>query len=216
MTSETEAAITAMNMLLHSNQDDHVVAETLFPYLQSSEYLIRSKAFAFLVFRPLPSLSEPLLTLLEKGEEREWELRALAALEALGDPSVVPRIRPLLFQRERPLLIRGALGVIAALGKAEAVEAIALLLLHPNRCYLKDPLLAAALAKLLASPEDAEMWEEKRCENQELAKAYRELMPLMEQKTQIGVYPFRDYLLMMARKQGLEDRVFQRAMYYRL
>ncbi len=60
------------------------------------------------------------------------------------------------------------------------------------------------------------MWEEKRCKNQELADAYREFMPLMEQKTLIGVYPFRDYLLMMARKQGLEDRVFQRAMYYRL
>ncbi len=215
-TSEIRQGIAFMNELLHEGGDDTAVARLLLPYLQKPEYLLRSKAFAFLHWRPLPTLRDELLSVLENGEEREWELRALAALEDLGDQAAAARLHPFLFQSERPLLIRGSFWVLATLGGDEAQEAIAAFLLHPRRCYLKDGFIAAALARLLLPEAERTRWENRLASSEDLVRAYDALVPLMKQKSFVGVYPFGDYLLLMARQQGIGDRLFQRTMYYRL
>ncbi len=215
MALERQKSIDRLNALFASAESDAALALLLRPYLFSSDYLVRSKAWAFLVRRPLPPLREELVGFLKGGENREWELRALAALEAMADPGTAPGIAPLLFQWQRPLLIRGALWVLVQLGGAEAEGAVADFLLHPNRRFLKDGYLSAALKRMLEADETALRWQKRLSTNVELRSLHQKLLRAKEQKNRSGVYPFRDYLLLMAKRQGWDGDVFRRAMYYR-
>lgn len=209
-----------LNALLHHPGGEDEVARLLRPYLYHEDYVLRSKAFAFLPWRPLRPLTPVLLGFLNGTEKREWELRALAGLAAGGDPALASPLTPLLGQQSRPLLMRGTLWVLAVVGGETARNAIAGFLCSPCRRYLKDSFLADTLGRLLAKPAEQDGWASLLRENDALAAVFSAYQPLLadrkkEQNDFTNVYPCRDYLLIMARKQGVPDRYFRRAMYYR-
>lgn len=186
--------------------------ETLF----DDDYLIRSRCFSLLDRHWFPELRETLLAIVFGEEPREWQLRALAALEHSGDTSLSDDLEPLLFQRQKPLLIRGGLWVVASLGGERAIEVMARFLKSPFRGYLKPSFVADALARAVGNTARGDaLWREYCDSDGELATISSYYQGFVTENPLLQVYPYPDYLSKAAMEQGYSAKELKRAIYWK-
>lgn len=195
---------------LSSSSDSAFLRQCLF----EEDYLLRSKAF-FVAERHIDdAVLEGIFAILE-DDEREWQLRALSVLCRHPREISPETLRPLLFQREKPLLIRGALLTVSEIGGEAALDLIAEFLMSPFSGYLKDDFLAECFASALAKTEKGEVyWAKREAETEGLASLAARLRFKVKDNELLMVYPYPDYLSRMAEKQGYTPKEWKRASFF--
>lgn len=183
--------------------------------LHHADYLTRSRAYALLEKMYGEYLLPSLLAVVHGEEQREWQLRALAVLAARGDSRRLPELQPLLYQRDKPLLLRAILRVLVLWGDAASLAAAVDFIDSPYAGFLKTSFLEDSLRQLVLRDLDMQKnWQRlcatrpALCQWDAALKATRDLNPL------ISVYPHPDYLVHMARKQGINAKTLKRALYF--
>ena len=195
---------------LSSSSDSAFLRQCLF----EEDYLLRSKAF-FVAERHIDDVVlEGIFAILEE-EEREWQLRALSVLCRHPRTDYLERLRGPLFQREKPLLIRGALLTVSEIGGEAALDLMAEFLMSPFSGYLKDDFLAECFASALAKTENGEnYWAKLEAETEGLASLAARLRFKVKDNELLMVYPYPDYLSRMAEKQGYTPKEWKRASFF--
>lgn len=184
--------------------------------LLDDDYLVRSRCFALLERRWFPSLRRDLLAILQGDWERQWQLRALAALARSGDNTLCRDLEPLIFQRSKPLLLRGALWVVASLGGNDALEIMGRFLLSPYCGYLKPSFVADAMALAVANTKAGENIWRCCCENDSnLAKSVNYYRGFITENPLLQVYPYPDYLSKAAMEQDIGAKELKQALYFK-
>ncbi len=184
--------------------------------LFDEDYLVRSRSFALLERLWFPELRETLLSIVKGEEPREWQLRAMAALERSGDRSLCEDLESLVFQRNKPLLIRGGLWVIASLGGETALAVMARFLKSPFRGYLKPSFVADAVALTIHSFHHGEsLWADLCEKDEELSRAASYYHGFMTENPLLQVYPYPDYLSKAAMQRDISAKELKRAFYFK-
>lgn len=182
--------------------------------LYDPDYLVRAKAFLLTERCYSPALLPALYDILAK-EEREWQLRALNVLRLKADETVLPQLMPLLFQREKPLLLRGAYLTVATVGGENALTMIASFLKSPYCAYLKDSYLSAVLSFALNQGENAKtIWSRLTAIDRELSSFSAALLQSAEENPLLTAYPYPDYLVEMAKEHGIDAKTWKKVMYF--
>lgn len=183
--------------------------------LHCDDYLLRSRVYALLEKTLGEKLLSPLLDAVYGEEEREWQLRALAVLAARGDVSLLPKLRPLLFQLEQPLLLRGSLRVICAWGGREIQQTLAEFIESPYAGILKsDYLTDCVVSAVRADGETHAHWLQVLQSHPAAARWYATVAPNREPNELLMVYPHPDYLVHMARERNIAAKDLRRALYF--
>lgn len=182
--------------------------------LFDTDYLLRSKAFYVAERYADDAVFEAVYKILET-EEREWQLRALSVLSHHPQVSALPILKKCLFQREKPLLIRGALFVLSRIGGKESLMLLAEFLCSPFSGYLKDDFLAECFAAALEKTENgAELWSILEHGFPELSAITSRLQCKVKDNELLMVYPYPDYLSRMAEKNGVSAGEWKRTSYF--
>lgn len=182
--------------------------------LYDEDYLVRSKAF-LLTERCFGRALEPELRDILAHGEREWQLRALNALRLSDGEELLDDLRACLFQRQKPLLIRGACLVTASLAQAKGLGLLAAFFQSPYCAYLKDDFLAAVLAKALDQGETARIrWRQFTANDPALAAFSEALLATAAENPLLTVYPTPDYLAAMAKAQGIPAAAWKKVTYF--
>ncbi|MBQ6810480.1 MAG: hypothetical protein IJO94_03645, partial [Firmicutes bacterium] len=148
-------------------------------------------------------------------DEREWQLRALSVLCRHPKEAYLSLLREPLFQREKPLLIRGALLTVSEIGGPAALDLMAEFLMSPFSGYLKDEFLAECFSSALAKTENGEdHWANLEEKNEGLAALSARLRFKAKDNELLMVYPYPDYLSRMAEKQGFTPKEWKRASFF--
>ena len=187
--------------------------------LFDEDYLVRSRAFGLAERRPDLKMNTAFLHTLFGDEEREWQLRALSALGKVGDKATILALKPLLFQEEKPLLLRGTLWVFvtaaADIGK-EILDILAAFLLSPYVSYLKTAFVADAVALGVAQLEEGTaLWQEYCDRNAALAKTAAFYRQYCSHNSLLQVYPYPDYLTKQAQKQEISAKEMKQALFFK-
>lgn len=184
--------------------------------LFAEDYLVRSRCFALLERYWFPPLRESLLEIVKGEGDRQWQLRALAALARSGDDSLCRDLEPLVFQRNKPLLLRGALWVVATLGGEDALDIMARFLRSPYRGYLKPSFVADAMALAIGNTEGGETFWKLRCEKDpDFSKIVDYYRGFVTENPLLQVYPYPDYLSKAAMEQDISPKELKRAIYFK-
>ena len=182
--------------------------------LYDEDYLVRSKAFLLTERCFGRELVPELRDILAHGE-REWQLRALSALRPSAGEELLDDLRACLFQRQKPLLIRGACLVTAAMAQAKGLGLLAAFFKSPYCAYLKDDFLAAVLAKALDQGETAQLlWRQFTANDPELAAFSAALLTAAAENPLLTVYPYPDYLAAMAKARGVPAAAWKKVTYF--
>lgn len=182
--------------------------------LFEKDYLLRSKAFYVAERYVDETVLEGIYAVLQ-NDEREWQLRALSVLCRHPKESALPYLRECLFQREKPLLIRGALLTLSAIGGKKALELLAEFLLGPFSGYLKDDFLAECFAAAKENTENGDsLWDDLEKMRPELASLSARLQIKVKDNELLMVYPYPDYLSRMAEKQGYTPKEWKKASFF--
>ena len=187
--------------------------------LFDEDYLVRSRSFALAERVKSLSVNTTFLHIIFGEEEREWQLRALSALGKVGEASDIFALKPLLFQGEAPLLMRGALWVFVANNAYVGEKTLTLLgefLVSPYCRYLKTAFVAEAVAVCVDKTKDGkELWGKMQQENPTLAKAAAFYRDYAAENSLLQVYPYPDYLTKCGQKQGISAKALKRALYFK-
>ncbi len=214
MTVGREENIAKLNEMGEGAATKEDAAAFLQSALWDEDPLVRAKAFLLAERCYDPSLL-PLLYDVLTREEREWQLRALNVLRLHADETVLPHLRPLLFQREKPLLLRGAYLTVATIGGEQALRLIAAFLNSPYCAYLKDEYLGAVLSLALKQGKTARtVWAKLVAEDKALSAFSGALLKKAEENPLLTVYPYPDYLTETAKTRGMDAKTWKRAMYF--
>lgn len=182
--------------------------------LYDPDYLVRAKAFLLAERCYSPALLPAFYDILAK-EEREWQLRVLNVLRLNADDTVLPQLMPLLFQREKPLLLRGAYLTVATVGGENALTMIASFLKSPYCAYLKDSYLGAVLSFALNQGENAKtIWARHTAIDKKLSSFCAVLLQSAEENPLLTVYPYPDYLAERAKAHDIDPTTWKKAMYF--
>ncbi|MBQ6809969.1 MAG: HEAT repeat domain-containing protein [Firmicutes bacterium] len=195
---------------LSASSDSAFLHQCLF----DEDYLLRSKAF-YVAERYVDDIVlQGIYDTLDK-EDREWQLRALSVLCRHPQESSLPYLKKCLFQREKPLLIRGALLTLSEIGGRDALIMLAEFLLSPYSGYLKDDFLAECFASAKEKTENGEeIWLHLEEEQLELAALSSRLQIKVKDNELLMVYPYPDYLSRMAEKQGFTPKEWKKASFF--
>lgn len=182
--------------------------------LFDEDYMLRSKAF-YVAERHVDDVVLDAVYRILEEEEREWQLRALSVLCHHPRKEALPILEKCLFQREKPLLIRGALLTLSVIGGARSLELLAAFLTGPFSGYLKDDFLAECFAAAVENTENgATLWHTLERDSAELAAIAARLRDRVKDNELLMVYPYPDYLTRMAEQQGISPREWKRASYF--
>lgn len=182
--------------------------------LFDEDYLLRSKAF-YVAERYVDDVVLQGIYDTLKREDREWQLRALSVLCRHPQVSSLPYLRECLFQREKPLLIRGALLTLSEIGGEDALQMLAEFLLSPFSGYLKDEFLAECFAAAKDKTEHGEeIWMHLEEQQPKLATLSSRLQIKVRDNELLMVYPYPDYLSRMAEKQGVSSKEWKKASFF--
>ncbi len=201
------------DIYLHALSDESDSA-FLHQMLFDKDYRIRSKAFYVAEVHCDDKVREALFEIL-CHEEREWQLRALSVLCRNPSDEALPYLERCLFQRAKPLLIRGALLTLAETGGEKASRLFARFLLSPFSGYLKDDFLTHCLMTLVErTPDGRELWTELETETPALSALSAALCDEGDTNELLMVYPYPDYLSRMAEKQGIDPKEWKRVSFF--
>lgn len=204
------------DLYLAALSDEYPESDSAFlcQMLIDSDYRVRSKAFYTAERYDDETVRQGVLAVL-RDDEREWQLRALSVLCHRPSLAALPDLENCLFQREKPLLIRGALLTLAEIGGEESMGLFARFLLSPFRGYLKEDFLAHCLLTLLKKTEKgAERWAAQTASSSALADISAWLLAKGEANELLMVYPYPDYLSRMAENQGLTPKEWKRVSFF--
>ena len=182
--------------------------------LHSEAYAVRAKAYLVLErWGDIPSI-------LSLGDgfwqtERQWQLRFLHIVAVGRVEAALSLTEQCLFQRDCPLLIRGAVVAVAAIGGAKGAE-ILMKFLKSSFCgYLKDEFIAAALAGMLDRDETAAKTVQHCCDRD---VSLRHILEILKTKSSgnelLAVYPYPDYLSRCAEEAGLTPKEWKQLTYF--
>ena len=121
------------------------VSLQLLPLIRSADYRLRARAFISLGRLGDLAAGDDLLQFIREEPEEVWQIWALECLHHLPDPRWIEALAGFLRLRQKPLLVRGSLWLIGALGGQEAVAVIAAFLAEPAGRLVKDELALEAL-----------------------------------------------------------------------
>lgn len=182
--------------------------------LFDADYLLRSKAFYVAERYVDDTVLQGIYNTIQ-NEDREWQLRALMVLYRHPQESSLPYLRECLFQREKPLLIRGALLTLSELGGKNGLQMLAEFLLSPFSGYLKDEYLAECFASAKEKTENGDqIWYCLEKEYSDLATLSSRLQIKVKDNELLMVYPYPDYLSRMAEKQGYSPKEWKKASFF--
>lgn len=182
--------------------------------LYDQDYLIRSKAFCVAEDHFDETVLSGIYDIL-RNDEREWQLRALSVIYRQCLFSALPYLKECLFQREKPLLIRGAFLALAEIGGDEALSLTAEFLRSPFSGYLKTELLGHGLVAVISHTENgAEKWQHLISDDEQLMQLSPELQEKADENGLLMVYPYPDYLPRMAELQGILSKEWKQALYF--
>lgn len=211
---EKEEKLAQLNHIYQGATADEAAVAFLHDALYDSDYLVRSKAFLLTERRHAKAMRTEFYDILVYGE-REWQLRAMNVLKMTADEAILPYLRPCLFQRRQPLLIRAAFITLAAVGSEKSLMLIAEFLKSPYCAYLKDAFLGDVLADALQRTKNAAaMWAKITASDQNLRVFSNSLLPHAEKNPLLTVYPYPDYLAEMAKERGISAEEWKKAMYF--
>lgn len=195
---------------LSASSDSAFLHQCLF----DEDYLIRSKAFYVAERYADDAVFRGIYAILQ-NEEREWQLRALSVLCRHPREEALPYLKECLFQREKPLLIRGALLTLSEIGGENALVLLAEFLLSPFSGYLKDDFLAECFAAAKDKTDNGEqLWSALEREHKELAVLSSRLQIKVKDNELLMVYPYPDYLSRMAEKQGYSPKEWKKVSFF--
>lgn len=195
---------------LSSPSDSAFLHQCLF----DEDYLLRSKAF-YVAERYADEVVLLGIYQILAEDEREWQLRSLSVLAHHPRESALPVLEQYLFQREKPLLIRGALLTLGIIGGEKALSLLADFLKSPFSGYLKDDFLAECFAMAIEKTENgAELWAALERESAELSAMASRLRYKVKDNELLMVYPYPDYLSRMAEKKGFSAKDWKRTSYF--
>ncbi len=178
------------------------------------DYLLRSKAFLVAEKTGGEAVLAAVRELIVSDTEREWQLRGLSVLCRHPSKENLPVLRDCLFQREKPLLIRGAL-LAAADGGAESAPLLAAFLTGPFSGYLKEDFLGACLHRFAeGGAENAAAWERMLQENAALASLDAVLRAKADENELLTVYPYPDYLSRRAEEKGYTHKEWKTVSFF--
>ena len=211
---QSEEKIHRLNDLYLNALSDTSDSAFLCRMLEDEDYKVRSKAFYTAEKYGDETVKEAVWKILLHGE-REWQLRALSVLCHHPDENSLPYLERCLFQREKPLLIRGAALTLAEIGGEKAMALFARFLLSPYSGYLKDDFLSHCLAALKEHTADGEKrFAEAEKEDPSLAACCAALGLKGGSNELLMVYPYPDYLSRMAEKQGISPQEWKRVAFF--
>lgn len=214
MSGGREEKITKLNEMVEGAATEEDAVAFLQKALCDEDALVRAKAF-LVAERCYSPMFLPILFDILAKEDREWQLRVLNVLRLRADESVLPHLRPLLFQREKPLLLRGAYLTVASIGGENALRLIASFLSGPYCSYLKDDYLGAVLFFALNQKESAKaVWVKLIAGDTALAAFSVALLQKAEENPLLTVYPYPDYLAETARNHGIDPKTWKKGMYF--
>lgn len=211
---QSEEKIHRLNDLYLNALSDTSDSAFLCRMLEDEDYKVRSKAFYTAEKYGDETVKEAVWKILLHGE-REWQLRALSVLCHHPDENSLPYLERCLFQREKPLLIRGAALTLAEIGGEKAMTLFGRFLLSPFSGYLKEDFLAHCLLKLEEqTPQGKKYWAETEKAEPALAAVSASLRRESEPNELLMVYPYPDYLSRMAEKQGISPKEWKRVSFF--
>jgi len=115
---------------------------------------------------------------------------------------------------EKPILVRGCVWLIGALGGQEAVGVIASFLSRPAGRLVKDEVSLEALQMAVSSwPEGHAYLQSLQAANPAVDRAMRYVLLPME-KPRFRVLPYPDYFLDQAKESGLSPRSFRELLFW--
>lgn len=209
-----EGKIDRLNDLYLNALSDASDSAFLCKMLVDENYIVRSKAF-YAAEKYCDEKTRQTLFGILLDDDREWQLRALSALCRHPDEASLPYLERCLFQREKPLLIRGAALTLAEIGGEKAMVLFARFLLSPYSGYLKDDFLSHCLAALKEHTADGEKrFAEAEKEDPSLAACCAALGLKGGSNELLMVYPYPDYLSRMAEKQGISPKEWKRVAFF--
>ena len=209
-----EGKIDRLNDLYLNALSDASDSAFLCRMLGDENYIVRSKAFYTAEKYCDEKVKEAVFEIL-LHDEREWQLRALSVLCRHPAESSLPYLERCLFQREKPLLIRGAALTLAETGGEKAMALFGRFLLSPYSGYLKDDFLSHCLTALTEHTADGEKRLEKaEKEDPSLAACCAALGLKGGSNELLMVYPYPDYLSRMAEKQGISPKEWKRVSFF--
>lgn len=196
---------------LSSPSDSAFLHQCLF----DEDYLLRSKAFYVAERYADDVVLRGIYQILAEEDEREWQLRSLSVLAHHPRESALPVLEQCLFQREKPLLIRGALLTLGVIGGEKVLLLLADFLKSPFSGYLKDDFLAECFASAIEKTEDGVvLWAALERESPELSAMTSRLRYKVKDNELLMVYPYPDYLSRMAEKKGFSAKEWKRTSYF--
>lgn len=210
----TEEKINRLNDIymnaLSTEADSAFLRQALF----EDDYCLRSKAF-YVAERCCDDEVRNAVFEVLLNDEREWQLRALSVLYRHPTAAALPYLKDCLFQREKPLLIRGALLTLAETAGEAGVGLLGDFLLSPFSGYLKDDFLSHCLVTVIDRTENgAALWEAMEKERPALSSCREVLNKKGQENELLMVYPYPDYLSRMAEKQGLTPKEWKRVSFF--
>ncbi|MEG0874768.1 MAG: hypothetical protein RSB05_03165 [Clostridiales bacterium] len=207
--------INRLNEIYAKSEGDGESIAFLCRCFYDEDYLVRCRSFALGEIMGCSLLSPCLVKLIFSDEEREWQLRGLSLLSKFGNTEDIAQLKPLLFQRDKPLLMRGALWLMASAQVFEEDFVMATLkdfANSPFACYLKPNFLGNAFALALSrcSPHGKFLNEDGK--NHKLFTFY---LGFATENSLLQIYPYPDYLTKMAAKRDINPKELKNAMYFK-
>lgn len=191
------------------------VGRSLLPMLTADDYLLRSRTFISLGRLGDISVGEELLRFINREPEEVWQIWALECLHHLPDSRWIKPLAEFLRQKEKPLLVRGSLWLIGALGGPDAVDVIASFLADPAGRLVKDELALEALQMAVSSwPGGEDFLRNRQAASPQLARVLRYMIFPADDKTHFRVLPYPDYFLDQAKDQGLTPEAFKKLSFW--
>lgn len=208
-------AVALLKKIENIGKDIPGTADKLIPFLDHSDYLVRSRIFIALGRIKDISVIEHLMDYLGTEPGEEWQLRVLECFYLFNDTKVVPRVSLLLEKYQEPLLTRGVTLLLGYLGGEEALELLLEFAVSPQGRIVKSDIIYEGVALALKSLDHGnEYWADLISQDTSIARFFQySRLPEVDQP-RFFVYPYPDYLLDQAKAQGIKAKEFKK-LYYR-
>lgn len=212
--SDAEEKINRLNEIYLRALSDESDSAFLCECLLDADYKVRSKAFFVAESCCDDAVWSTVFDIIQKGE-REWQLRALNVICLHRAKEALPLLKDCLFQREKPLLIRGALLTVAEIGGKEALALVSSFLSGPFCGYLKPDFLGHCLFTAVEHTENGyALWKDQIGEDEQLKDLSARFLSERNENELLMVYPYPDYLSRMAEEQGIPPKEWKRLSYF--
>lgn len=187
-------------------------ARAVLAWTRHPDYLVRSRAWVTLCRAAHPAIIPDLINYLREERDEEFRLRCLDVLQCLKEPETVPLLAPFLHDRD-PLVVRGTVWTIGAIGGEEAARALLSFGASPAGRLVRREVVGEAVALALAGvPGREEVLARVAGEDRRVARYLADLPLDHDGKPRFSLYPSPDYFRLQCQAREVDYKTFKRLM----